>query len=141
MNAMPDKASRLRGLGRKVLALTGGEFGRFVFVRALCAVVTYGAYLLLLVPVSYEAAYVLSYLLGIALAYVTSAKFVFRREVSRRSALLFPLVYIVQFAFGFVVIRFAVDYLGVPEGLGLAVSVLATLPVTFAMSRWIIHRG
>src|SRR5688500_14139103 len=60
---------------RRMLAV---EFVRFVVVRCVCAIFSYGAYLLLLRWMRYELAYVLAFLAGVGLAYVVSAVFVFR---------------------------------------------------------------
>lgn len=117
------------------------EFIRFTLMRIACAVLSYAAYLLALVWVRYEAAYVLSYIFGVALAYYTTARLVFDEPLRRKSALLFPLVYFLQFVLGYVLIRFAVETLGIPEWLGLAFSVAITLPLTFVLSRWIVRLG
>ena len=117
------------------------EFPRFVLVRLLCAVASYGIYAALLLVSSYEVAYVASYVFGVALAFATSSKYVFQKAMNVKSALLFPSVYLVQFALGFVVIKVAVDRLGVPEWLGLGVSVAATLPATYILSKWVIGRN
>lgn len=115
------------------------EFAKFVLVRGLCTIVSYGAYLLALIWWNYETAYVASYVIGIGLAYYTSAVFVFGERMNRRSALLFPLVYVVQFVAGYFLIRIAVEVLHVPEWLGLAVSVAFTIPLTFVLTRWIVR--
>jgi putative flippase GtrA len=115
------------------------EFAKFVVIRGVCAVLTYAAYLVALIWFRYEVAYVASYVLGIAIAYYTSAVLVFRQPLSRKSALLFPLVYVVQFVLGYFLIKFAVETLHIPEWLGLAFSVAVTLPITFVMSRWVVR--
>ncbi|HEY5806922.1 MAG TPA: GtrA family protein [Povalibacter sp.] len=116
------------------------QFFHFAVVRAACAVLSYGCYLLLLLWFQYELAYVVSYLVGIGLAYVSSA-FVFKEPLRRTSALVFPVVYVVQFVLGLVLLRFAVEALGIPEALALAFSVAVTLPLTFLMSRWAVRLG
>jgi putative flippase GtrA len=116
------------------------QFFHFAVVRAACAVLSYGCYLLLLLWFQYELAYVVSYLVGIGLAYVSSA-FVFKEPLRRTSALVFPVVYVVQFVLGLVLLRFAVEAMGIPEALALAFSVAVTLPLTFLMSRWAVRLG
>ncbi|HEY0332979.1 MAG TPA: GtrA family protein [Stenotrophomonas sp.] len=115
------------------------EFIKFVAVRGACAVLSYAVYLFALIWFSYEISYVASYVFGIGIAYYSSAVLVFREPLSRKSALLFPLVYVFQFLAGYFLIRFAVESLGIPEGWGLAFSVAVTLPVTFLMSRWVVR--
>ncbi|WNH50787.1 GtrA family protein [Stenotrophomonas oahuensis] len=115
------------------------EFAKFILVRGICAVFTYGAYLLALQWWTYEVAYVASYVLGIALAYYSSATFVFGEPLKRRAALLFPLVYVVQFVAGYFLIKVAVEVIHVPEWLALAVSIAVTIPLTFVMTRWVVR--
>lgn len=115
------------------------EFVVFVAVRGVCALLSYAVYLVALIWSSYEVAYVASYVIGICIAYIASAMFVFKQPLNRKSALLFPLVYVVQFVLGFFLIRFAVEGLGIPEWLALGFSVAITLPLTFVMSRWVVR--
>lgn len=116
------------------------EVASFVALRVVCAVVTYGVYILLLAWTGYLAAYGIAYALGIVLAYVSNAFLVFKQPINRRSALSFPLVYVVQFLLGLLILRALVEWLRVPEWLGLGLSVLITLPITYVMSRWAIRK-
>jgi putative flippase GtrA len=124
--------------GRVALA---GEFLRFVVVRGICAVFSYGCYLLLLIYTPYWLAYTLSFVAGLILAYVVNSKFVFRAPMRKRAAMRFPLVYIFQFFASLVVLKVAVDSLGIPASFALAVSIGVTIPFTFIFSRWIIRAG
>lgn len=130
--SLPDFTSR------RILA---AEFVRFVVVRCLCAVFSYGCYLLLLQWIRYEGAYVVSFIAGVALAYVVSAVFVFRQPMKKRAAFRFPIVYVVQFVGCLVLLRVAVESFGIPESVALALAVGVTLPMTFLLSRWIIRAG
>lgn len=114
------------------------KFIDFTAMRIVCAVLTYGLYLLLLRWIGYEAAYFVAYLVGIVLAYVTNALIVFNQPLNRKSAFLFPLTYIVQFLLGWAVLRASVEMAGVPEWLALGISTILTLPVTYVMSKWAI---
>jgi putative flippase GtrA len=125
-------------LGRSAMK---GEFIRFVIVRGICTVFSYGCYLLLLQCMTYQAAYVVSYIAGVALAYLVNSKFVFREPLRKRAAFRFPLVYIFQFVANLVIIRIAVEYLHIPASLAFAVSIGITIPITFVLSRWIIRTG
>lgn len=117
----------------------GVEFTRFVALRALCAVFSYGLYVALLLVMRYEAAYVIAFIAGVALAYVVNAKVVFEEPMRRKSALWFPFVYLFQFLLCLVLLRVSVERLGVPEWLALGVAVGVTLPITFLLSRWVIR--
>jgi len=112
------------------------EFVVFIAMRVACAALTYGAYLLLLMWASYEWAYAISYVSGIALAYFTNMAWVFKKATSRSSALRFPVVYLIQFLIGLLILKLLIEGLGIPEWLGLGLSVLITLPITYLLSRW-----
>lgn len=117
-----------------------GEILRFLVAGGLNTLVAYAVYLVLLRFMRYEFAYAAGYVVGIATAYVLSTAFVFRQPMHARSATRFPLVYLAQFAISLAVLRVAVETLGIPRWLALGVSIAATLPVTFLLSRWIIRR-
>lgn len=118
-----------------------GEVFRFALGAVLNVIVGYGSYLLLLHWLHYVAAYAIAYVIGIAVSYVFNAVVVFRQPMRARAALSYPLVYIVQFLLGLVLLKLLVEALHIPVWLGpLLVSVL-TLPVTFVMSRIIVRMG
>jgi len=116
-----------------------GEVLRFLVAGGANTAVAYAVYLLLLDHMRYELAYAIGYCVGIAVAYVLSAMFVFQRPMGVRSAARFPLVYLAQFLASLLVLRMAVEMLDVPRWLALAVSIAVTLPMTFLLSRRIIR--
>ena len=116
-----------------------GEFLRFVLTRAACTAASYGLYLLLLLWTSYQQAYAITFVAGIALAYVVNATLVFREPMRSSSALRFPLVYALQFAAVWLVLRLAVEGFAVPESIALVPAVLLALPMTFVLSRRVIR--
>jgi len=118
-----------------------GEFIRFLVMGGANTLVAYAVYLLLLNWMRYELAYTIGYAVGIAMAYVLSAGFVFRQPLRRRSATRFPLIYVVQFLVSFALLRIAVEWLHMPAWLALGFAVIATIPVTFVLSRWVIRAG
>lgn len=123
------------------LPVWAGEVFRFALGAVLNVIVGYGSYLLLLHWLHYVAAYAIAYVIGIAVSYVFNAIVVFRQPMRARAALSYPLVYVVQFLLGLVLLKVLVEALHIPVWLGpLLVSVL-TLPVTFVMSRIIVRRG
>lgn len=118
-----------------------GEFLRFLVMGGANTIVAYAIYLLLLRWMRYEIAYTIGYAVGIAMAYVLSARFVFRQPFRRRSATRFPLVYIAQFLVSLAMLRVAVEWFHLPEWAALGFAVIATIPVTFVLSRWILRAG
>lgn len=112
---------------------------RFLIMGGANTVFSYAIYLTLLHWLRYEFAYAIGYACGIVLAYGLSAAFVFRKSLSRRSAIRFPMVYLAQFLVSLCFLRLAVEVLQVPQWLALGFAVVSTIPVTFLLSRWVLH--
>lgn len=116
-----------------------GEILRFLIGGVLNVVVGYGAYLIFLHWLRYEVAYALAYVLGIAVSYVFGALYVFRQPMRWRSALRYPLVYLLQLLLGLILLKLLVDFMHMPQRFApLAVAVL-TIPATYLASRTIIR--
>jgi putative flippase GtrA len=73
---------------------------------------------------------------GIGLSYLINALMVFQQPMTRRSAILFPLIYVVQFLAGMLILRGCIELLGMPEWLGMIFSIALTFPLAFSLSRW-----
>lgn len=125
-------SSRIRDAGR--------EGGRFLVAGAINTACTFALYWLLLPALGYGPAYTISFAAGIALSYVLNSLFVFRSGVSLKTAAIFPSVYLVQYLFGLLVLWVWVDVLKLPAAWGVFATVALSLPITFAMSRWILKR-
>lgn len=118
-----------------------GEFLRYLVMGGTNTIVAYAIYLLLLQWMRYEIAYSIGYAVGIVMAYALSAVFVFRQPMRKRSAMRFPLVYLAQFLISLGLLRLAVEVIHIPQWLALGFAVVLTIPVTFMLSRWVLHSG
>ena len=118
-----------------------GEFLRYLIMGGTNTIVAYAIYLLLLHWMRYEIAYSIGYAVGIVMAYALSAMFVFRQPMRKRSAMRFPLVYLAQFLISLGLLRLAVEVIHIPQWLALGFAVVLTIPVTFFLSRWVLHSG
>ncbi|SFN08901.1 GtrA family protein [Dokdonella immobilis] len=116
-----------------------GEFLRFLIVGGINTLVAYAIYLALLGLMRYEFAYAIGYAVGIVIAYLMSAAFVFRKPMRKRSAFRFPLIYAVQFLVSLAVLRLAVEIFHVPQWFAFGFAVCLTIPITFVLSRWVMH--
>lgn len=114
------------------------EVLRFLLAGGINTALAWLVYLLLLMWFRYETAYVVAYVLSIGTSYLLSARFVFRQRMQWRAAALFPLVYVVQLAIGFVLLRLLVEQLRVAQAFAPLLVVLLTLPLTFLLSRRIV---
>jgi putative flippase GtrA len=114
---------------------------RFLIAGAINTAATYAIYLALLPLLDYTLAYTIAYLIGIVIAYLLNTAFVFRVTRTAATMATFPLVYLVQYLLGAVVLNLAVRGLGVSDKFALLASIAVTIPVTFFLSRALLHRG
>ncbi|MBN9359131.1 GtrA family protein [Herbaspirillum huttiense F1] len=121
-------------------ALRQNRFLRFLFTGGLNTLATYVLYLALKLVIAYQVAYFVSYVCGIVFAYFLSTLFVFEKPVSLRTFVRFPLVYVVQYGLGAVLLAFFVETLGLSPSVSPLLVIILTLPVSFLLSRSILKR-
>ena len=97
------------------------------------------AYWVLDLFMPYRWAYSIAYVFGIGISYILQAKWVFRGKWSLRH-IAFPLVYLVQYALSISLLSLLIELLGVQKFWAPLLVVVATLPVTFLLSRYVIGR-
>lgn len=114
------------------------QFIRFIGAGGINTIITYIAYLLLLLVTNYSVSYTIAYILGIALSYWLNIKFVFQEKSSKRKIILFPLVYLFQYLMGILVLYIMIDKVSIPEELGPIIVVIVTLPLTFLLSKKVL---
>ncbi|HET7834015.1 MAG TPA: GtrA family protein [Gallionella sp.] len=117
-----------------------GEFVRFLLVGAVNTATSYLLYLLLLVLLPYLLAYSLAYCIGIVISYFLNVRFVFRRKASLAGFIAFPLVYVIQYGLGVLVLWLLVDLANVSPAWAMIGVIVATIPVTFLASRFILNK-
>lgn len=118
-----------------------GQAVRFLLSGAANTALTYAIYLLLLPALDYQRAYAVAFVSGIAFSYVMNVRFVFRVRANWRSAVLFPLVYLIQYLVGLAVLHVAIERLGIPREYALLASIAVSIPLTFLCSRLLLHRA
>ena len=112
------------------------RFPRFVAGGGVNTVATYLLYLLLLYcSVPYRVAYTITFLCGIAFAYMLNAWFVFRQKPKASTALAYPLVYLAQYGLGIGLLTFLVGVCRLSVRLAPLLVVAVSMPLTFILSR------
>ncbi len=117
-----------------------GEFFRFLLVGAVNTVSSYLLYLLLLTVLPYLLAYSLAYCIAIVISYFLNVRFVFRQRGSLRGFFAFPLVYVIQYGLGALILWLLVGQAGLSPAWAIAGVIIATIPVTFLTSRFILNK-
>lgn len=113
-----------------------GSGPRFLLAGALNTAITYLMYLGLLRVTSYQVSYTLAFVSGIAISYVLGRVFVFKMHRGYRSALILPLVYLIQYLAGTAVVWIWIDILHQHPMLAPAISIMITLPLTYFLSKF-----
>ncbi|VWX60485.1 conserved membrane hypothetical protein [Burkholderiales bacterium 8X] len=117
----------------------GSAFVRFLISGGLNTAATYALYLVLLNVLPYWLSYAIAFVAGIVLAYILNRLFVFGAPRSEKKAAMLPLVYVVQYLAGALIVFVWVDALDFHAALAPAASIAITLPLTFAASRWLFR--
>ena len=112
---------------------------RFVFWNGINTLLGYCVYALLLLALPYLIAYSVAYVFGIVLSFLVNSKLVFNRSLTWGNAAKYPLVYIVQYLLGVVSMYLLVQRIGLNKLIAPAVVVLITIPVTYFLTKAILH--
>ncbi|QRX81014.1 GtrA family protein [Glaciimonas sp. PAMC28666] len=117
------------------------RFLRFLVTGTMNTAVTFGVYVALKRTLDYQIAYLLSYAFGILFAYFMSALFVFKKRVSIKTFIWFPLIYLVQYALGAMLLGFLVRVLGLSATFAPLFVIVVTLPLSFLLSRFVLLKS
>jgi putative flippase GtrA len=118
---------------------TKQEFLFFIIVGAINTALGYVLYLLFLLFLPYTVAYSVTYVLGIFISYYLNSRFVFRLPFSLSKALRFPIVYLVQYGLGVLLLRTLVEIFSIDRAIAPILVIIVTIPVTFILSRLVLR--
>ena len=118
-------------------ALRLPQFIKFIISGGINTVITYGIYLILLLQFSYQLSYTIAYASGLVISYFLSRLFVFQSHKGMKSLLLFPLIYVVQYGFGILILWLCIDKAGISDKIAPLIVIAITIPVTYLLSRFV----
>ena len=110
---------------------------RFLLAGGLNTLITYLIYLGLLRVLGYQISYAIAFVIGIVISYALNRAFVFKVHQGYRSAVLLPLVYLLQYLIGAAVVWTWVDVLHQQPAVAPAISIIITLPFTYFLSKFV----
>lgn len=113
---------------------------RFLGAGAGNTVVTYLLYLGLIRVINYNIAYAICYVVGIVFSYWLNLRFVFKTSGSLTKFVLYPVVYLMQFLFGILILNLIVQQLHMPKEYAPIAIIFLTLPVTYLLSKAILEQ-
>lgn len=110
-------------------------FPRYVAAGLVNTGVTYVLYLILLQVLPYLWAYSITFLAGIALGYALNCFWVFRNEVSLKTAMGYPVIYGANYLLGVALLWILVDKLDVPSALAPLFVVAMSVPIMYFVTK------
>lgn len=113
------------------------SFFRFVLSGGANTVLTYLLYLLLILFLDYKVSFTISYVAGMIFSYFANRFFVFNSGRGVNSAILFPVVYLIQYGCGLFIVWCWVGFFSLPEIFAPIVSVALLVPLTYIMMRFV----
>lgn len=124
----------------RLRALAQLEAARFVVAGGINTVVSLVIYWGLLTVLPYGAAYTGGFIVGVFTAFTLNTYFVFRTEWSWKKLAAFPGIQGANYLLGLVFLWLLVHAIGVPPSLAPLISIPATIPFNFLMTR-VVMRG
>lgn len=117
-----------------------GEALRFLIAGGVNTVLTYLIYLAFLNVVSYVLAFTLSFIMGIVIAFVIYSLFVFKTPFVWRKMIQYPILYVLQYGGGLVLLAVLVEYMGLDERVAPIINVILLTPITFGLNKWFLTK-
>ena len=114
------------------------KFFRFIFFGGINTAATYGIYILLSQLIHYQTAYLVAYVSGIALAYLLNLLFVFNTRSSTKKALTYPIIYIVQYLLGALLMYLFLGKLNLSNAVAPLIVAVLLLPVSYYMNKRVL---
>jgi putative flippase GtrA len=114
------------------------EFNLFLLAGLVNTSLTYLVYVSLFSFSTCEISYTISFIFGIIISYFLNTKFVFKKDFKISTFVRFPIIYIVQYMLGIVLLTIFVKVLGTPEILAPLGVILFLIPMTFFLSKFIL---
>jgi len=116
------------------------EFVRFLLVGAVNTLLSLAVFVVLSRFVSYPYAYTFAYAVGIISSYFLNVNFVFKERISLAGFLKFPMVYLLQYGLGMMLMWLFVGTMGLTPNFAMVAVIGISIPITFSLSRLIIKR-
>ena len=112
-------------------------FLKFLLSGGVNTLITYIIYLVLLNYLPYGFSYSISFGVGIIIAYSLNRFFVFHTKGNANTVLLFPLVYVIQYLVGFMLVFLWVEMFNWHVFFAPLAATLVTIPLTYILTRWV----
>lgn len=116
------------------------KFIKFIGAGVINTIASYLVYVFLVLFFNYQISYAVAFVFGIGLSFVLNTKYVFEVKQTFKKFSLFPLVYLIQYLLGALMMDFVIELVGINKFLAPLVVTGCLLPVSYFLSKKILVR-
>lgn len=113
----------------------------YILIGVANTILTYGAYLILLMVCSYKVSYSLSYALGVVFSYMINSKWTFKTEYSCKKCIQFSMVTGFQYTLSLCLLFLCVQELRCPVKLAPFVVLIVTVPIGYVLTHYFLSKN
>lgn len=131
----------IRKTGKRESEFMNKEFVRFVFVGIMNTINYYGIYLVLMqiLGVHYLSSHIAATIISMYISYFLNVYFTYKVKPSLKTFLMFPLTQVVNIGLQGILLLICVEFWNIPSTYAPIFAVVFTVPVTFFVTRRILH--
>jgi putative flippase GtrA len=111
---------------------------RFLVGGGINTAFTYGIYLILMLFVHYQIAYLISYIVGVVFAYWFNAVIVFKVPLSRKGLFSYPIIYIIQYTISAFLLNIFVETLQIDKTFAPLMIIIIMIPLTYVLNKYVL---
>lgn len=111
---------------------------RFLVGGGINTAFTYGIYLILMLFVHYQIAYLIAYIVGVVFAYWFNAVIVFKVSLSWKGLFSYPIIYIIQYTISAFLLNIFVETLQIDKTFVPLMIIIIMIPLTYVLNKYVL---
>jgi len=111
---------------------------RFLVGGGINTAFTYGIYLILMLFVHYQIAYLIAYIVGVVFAYWFNAVIVFKVPLSWKGLFSYPIIYIIQYTISAFLLKIFVETLQIDKIFAPLMIIIIMIPLTYVLNKYVL---
>ena len=111
---------------------------RFLVGGGINTAFTYGIYLILMLFVHYQIAYLIAYIVGVVFAYWFNAVIVFKVSLSWKGLFSYPIIYIIQYTISAFLLNIFVETLQIDKIFAPLMIIIIMIPLTYVLNKYVL---
>ncbi len=111
---------------------------RFLVGGGINTAFTYGIYLILMLFIHYQIAYLIAYIVGVVFAYWFNAVIVFKVSLSWKGLFSYPIIYIIQYTISAFLLNIFVETLQIDKTFAPLMIIIIMIPLTYVLNKYVL---